>query len=130
MEPWEQFIIWSVFGWYRDGSERWIIKLRNGKTQDLRYTRRFRTLYLEVGRKNGKSFLCSGIGLYMLSADREGGAELVTYATKKDQARIIHKESVRMVQASPPLRKKLTLYRDNIHVEKTASKFEPLSSYA
>ena len=130
LEPWQQFALWSVFGWYRDDSERWVVHLKSGVVQDTRFTRRFRTFYLEVARKNGKSFLGSGIGLYMLSADREPGAEVVTYATKKDQARIIHKESVRMVQASAPLSKKLTLYRDNIHVLKTASKYEPLSSDA
>lgn len=128
LEPWEQFILWVVFGWYRDGSERWIIKIRGGGIEDSRWTRRFRTLFLSVGRKNGKSTLAAGIGLFMLSADREPGAEIYTYATKKDQARIIHAEAIRMVRVSRQLSRRLTVYRDNIHIKKTASKFEPLGS--
>jgi len=55
LEPWQQFILWVLFGWMRaDG------------------TRRFRSAYVEVARKNGKSTLCSGIGLYALVADGGG----------------------------------------------------------
>lgn len=128
LEPWQQFVLWCAFGWYRDGSERWLIHIKGGGVEDTRFTRRFRTLFLSVARKNGKSTLAAGIGLYMLSADREPGAEIYTYATKRDQARIIHAEAVRMVGASRQLSRRLTVYRDNIHRQKTASKFEPLGS--
>ena len=111
LEPWQQFILWCVFGWKRaDGS------------------RRFRTMYEEVARKNGKSTIAAGIGLYMLAADREGGAEVYSAATKRDQARITHAEAVRMVQASKPLSKRLKIYKDNIHIGKSASKYEPLGA--
>lgn len=128
LEPWQQFALWVLFGWMRDGSDRWIIKIKGGGTEDSRWTRRFRTFYLSIARKNGKSTLASGIGLYMLSADREGGAEVYSYAPKRDQAKIIHEEAVRMVRASKSLSKRLTLYKDNINILKTASRFMPLSS--
>lgn len=110
LEPWQQFIFWVVFGWKRasDGM------------------RRFRTAYMEVARKNGKSTMISGAGLYLLDADGEPGAEIYTAATKKDQAKITHSEATRMVKASPLLRKRIGIFKDNLHVEKTASKFEPL----
>lgn len=109
LEPWQQFHLWCLFGWRRaDG------------------TRRFRTSYLEVARKNGKSTMAAGVGLYLLVADDEPGAEIYTGATKRDQARIIHAEAVRMVKQSPTLRNSLTLYKDNIHDTKAFSKFEPL----
>lgn len=109
LEPWQQFHLWVLFGWKRaDG------------------TRRFRTAYLEVARKNGKSTMAAGVGLYLLVADGEPGADIYTGATKRDQARIIHAEAVRMVKQSPALQKKLTLYKDNIHDISTFSKFEPL----
>lgn len=109
LQPWQQFHLWALFGWRRaDG------------------TRRFRTSYLEVARKNGKSTMAAGIGLYLLVADGEPGAEIYTGATKRDQARIIHAEAVRMVRQSPELRNSLTLYKDNIHNTTTFSKFEPL----
>lgn len=109
LEPWQQFIIWVLFGWKRaDG------------------LRRFRTAYQEIARKNGKSTVASGIGLLLFDADGEPGAEVYTAATKKDQAKITHSEATRMVKASAFLRKRIAVYKDNLHVEKTASKFELL----
>lgn len=111
LEPWQQFIVWSLFGWKREDG-----------------TRRFRTSYLEVARKNGKSTLAAGIGLYLLVADNEPGAEIYSAATKKDQAVITHGEATRMVKSSRALRKRVTVFRNNLHIQNTASKFEPLSS--
>lgn len=108
-EPWQQYIKWCVYGWYRDDG-----------------TRRFRTVYEEVARKNGKSTDLSVDGLYLLGFDGEPGAEVFNAATKRQQARIIHGESVRMVKSSPALRKLLQVFKDNIHIRETASKFEPL----
>jgi phage terminase large subunit-like protein len=109
LEPWQQFILRTLFGWKRaDG------------------TRRFRTAYLEVARKNGKSTLLSGVGLYLLDADGEAGAEIFTAAVKRDQARITHGEATRMVKTSPSLRKRLKVVKDNIFIAGTAAKFEPL----
>ncbi len=111
LEPWQQFILWALFGWMRaDG------------------TRRFRTAYLEIARKNGKSTLAAGIGLLLLVADGEPGAEIYAAATKRDQAKIVWSEAMRMVQGSPSLRKVVSVYRssNNLNVPGSASKFEPL----
>lgn len=109
LEPWQQFIVANLFGWKRpDG------------------TRRFRTAYLEVARKNGKSTFASGIGLYLMNADGEGGAEIYSIATKRAQAKITFDEATRMVKSSPFLRRRVVSFRDNLHVKDTASKFEPL----
>ena len=111
--PWQQFMISSLFGWKRsDGS------------------RRFRTLFCAVGRKNGKSATCSGLGLAMLDFDQEPAAEVYFSATKRDQARICHVEAERMVKASPHLKKRIGIHRNNLHVKSTGSKAEPLSSEA
>jgi phage terminase large subunit-like protein len=111
LQPWQQFIVASIFGWKRaDG------------------TRRFRTVYIEVPRKNGKSTLLAAIALYLLVADGEPGAEIYSAATKKDQARIIFSEAERMVRQSPSLRKYITSFRDNLHIPGTASKFQPLAT--
>lgn len=108
-EPWEQAILWILFGWLRaDG------------------TRRFRLAYVECARKNGKSTLLAALGLYLLIADHEPGAEVYSAATKRDQARIVHLEARRMVRSSPVLRKRIKTFRDNLHIPDTAAKFEPL----
>lgn len=109
LEGWQMFLLWVMFGWKR--------------TDGLR---RFRTAYIEIARKNGKSTLAAGIGLYLLDADGEPGAEIYTAATKRDQARIVHQEAVRMVRKAPALSKRLKLFKDNIHSPVTFSKYEPL----
>jgi len=107
----QKFIIGSVFGWKRaDG------------------TRRFRYVYLELPRKSGKSTLLAGLGLDMLLCDDEPGAEIYCVATKKEQARIIFDEAKRMVASSPDLANEIDRFKLNMSVDRTASKFEPLSS--
>lgn len=109
LEPWQQFILWVLFGWKReDGS------------------RRFRICYLEVPRKNGKSTVAAGVGLYLMVADNEPGAEIYSVATHREQAKITHSEATRMVKASQALQKRCKIYVDNIHIPNTASKFQPL----
>lgn len=111
LEPWQQFILYCLFGWRRaDGF------------------RRFREAYVEVSRKNGKSTLAAGIGLYLFAGDGEPGAEVYCAATKKDQARIVFKEAERMRKASPALAKRIQQFRDNMCIPGTASKFEPLGA--
>lgn len=113
LEPWQQFVIWVLFGWKRQDG-----------------TRRFRTAYLEVARKNGKTTLLAGIGLYLFYPDGEPGAEIYTAATKRDQARISHGEATRMVKSSPALRRRIGVFKDNLHIIDTACKFEPLGADA
>jgi phage terminase large subunit-like protein len=111
--PWEQFILWVLFGWKRaDGF------------------RRFRTAYIEVARKNGKSTLSAGVGFYLFFADGEPGAEVYCAATKKDQASRIFDEAAEMRKKSPSLAKRIVKFRDNMHVAATGSKFEPLGADA
>jgi phage terminase large subunit-like protein len=50
----------------------------------------YRTLYLEVPRKNGKSTLAAVIALYLLTHDREAGAEVVSAAADREQARAVY----------------------------------------
>lgn len=109
LEPWQQFIKWASFGWKREDG-----------------TRRFRTVYEEVARKNGKTTDAAGTGLYLMVGDGEQGAEVYAAATKRDQARICHGEATRMVEASPALASRITVFRNNLHIAGTASKFEPL----
>lgn len=115
LSPWQQFILWVLFGWKRaDG------------------LRRFRTAYIEVPRKNGKTTLMAGIGLYLMVADGEPGAEVYSAATKRDQAKLSWDEAVRMVKSSPALSKMIRHWRasDTLVVEATASKFQPLGADA
>lgn len=117
LEPWEEFdIIRPIFGWKRaDG------------------TRRYRTAYVSVARKNGKSPIAAGVGDYMLTADGEPAAEVYTAATTRDQARIVLNYAGHMVVQSPELRQWIQVYkaRDDFHslsVLRTGSRFMALSA--
>jgi phage terminase large subunit-like protein len=90
--------------------------------------RRFKETLFLVARKNGKSTMLAGIALYMLIADNEGGAEIYSVATKKDQARIIFTEAVNMVKQSPALSKHIHKRKSDMYMPLTFSKMEPLAS--
>jgi phage terminase large subunit-like protein len=107
--PWQQFIKWNIYGWMKSDG-----------------TRRFRTVYEECARKNGKSTDLATDGIYLAFFDNEPGAQVFTAATKKDQAIIIHRASTRMVKASPSLRRRISIFKNNLNVDTTASKYEPL----
>lgn len=90
--------------------------------------RRCREVFTLEGRKNGKSTEMAGIGNYMLVGDGEGGAEIYSVATKKDQARIVFTEAVNMVSQSPALSKHVKKRKTDLYFPVTFSKFEPLAS--
>jgi phage terminase large subunit-like protein len=113
LEPWQVFILSTVFGWVKSDGKR-----------------RFRRSYIEVPRGNAKSTLSSAVGLYMLAADREGGAEVYSLATTRDQARIVFGDAQTMARLSPGFRNRFTVNvgAHNMHVLQTGSKFEALSA--
>lgn len=90
--------------------------------------RRCREVFTLVGRKNGKSTEKAATGLYMMIGDGEGGAEVYSVATKKDQARLVFTEAVNMVSQSPALSKHIKKRKTDLYFPVTFSKFEPLAS--
>lgn len=108
LEPWQLFRIWVLFGWQKDG------------------VRRFRTAYEEVARKNGKTTEASGLGLYMLGFDGEGGAEAYSVATKEDQARLVFSEAVRMTEKSGKLGGLAETYKKSIAIPAKDASWKPL----
>ncbi len=115
LEPWQAFVVGSIFGWKR----------LNGQ-------RRFRWAYIETGKGSGKSPLAAGVGLYMLTADGEARAEVYAAATKKDQAMVLFRDAVAMYQLSQELRARLTPSGGNPIWQLTylakASWFKPISN--
>lgn len=89
--PWQKFVVGSLFGW-----------------QGVDGYRRFRVAYVETAKGSGKSPLAAGIGMKGLVADNEPRAEIYSAATKKDQAMILFRDAVAMVDQSPELAKRLT----------------------
>jgi len=88
---------------------------------------RHRTALIGMARKNGKSALGSGIGLWSLIMGPEGG-EVYSCAADKDQARIVFSDAKRMIEAEPELAELCNVYRDAIEVPATGSVYRVLSS--
>ena len=89
LEPSQKFICGSLFGW------KWI---KTGK-------RRFRRAYIEQGKGNGKSPMVGAIGLYGMVSDGEAGAQVYAAGATKEQAGILFRDAVGMVDKAPSLDK-------------------------
>ena len=90
--------------------------------------RKYQKSILFVARKNGKSTLAAGIGLYMLTSAGEVGAEVYSVATKKEQAKIVWEEARRMVKKSPALFKRIRTLINGLFYDNTESFFKALAS--
>lgn len=112
MEPWQVFMTCALFGWKRKKDN----------------TRRFRRLLLLVPRKNGKSAWAAAIGLYMLVADGEHGAEVYSGATTEKQAWEVFRPARLMALKRPDMcaHYGLGVNASNLHVLKNESRFDPL----
>lgn len=111
LELWEKALLATAFGFI-----------------DIEGYRQYRETLLIVGKKNGKSLLASGVGLYMLHADGEPGPEIYAVATKRDQAKIIWQEAKRMVRKSPALAKRTRSLVAELDSDWNDGVFKPLAS--
>ena len=113
LEPWQCFLLTTLFGW----------KAKAGN-------RRFRSAYVEVARGNGKSTLLSGIGLFCLCADHEPGAEVYSFATTREQAKIVFGDAQTMARGNRALQEAygLEVTAHALYVPATNSTFQAKSA--
>lgn len=90
--------------------------------------RKYKKTIFFVARKNGKSVLDSAIATYMLTKDNEGGAEIYSVATKREQSKIVWEESKRMIKKSPILAKRIRCLIGGIYYDANDSYFRALAS--
>jgi phage terminase large subunit-like protein len=114
LEPWQSFNLTTIFGWLRRDN----------------HARRFRLVYLEVGRKNAKSTIASGLGLYLLAADGEPGAVVVSAATTRDQAKLCFIDAQQIARRVPGFRRAfgVRVLANAITQDRSGSTFKPLSA--
>lgn len=112
LEGWQCFALINAFGWLR-------------KSDGLR---RFREAVTIVPRKNGKSIVSAGVGLYMLCADGEHGAEIYSGARTEKQAWEVFRPAKLMAERRPDLLQHygVEVNASNIHIIGNGSRFEPL----
>ena len=111
LEDWQKKIIGDLFGW----------KQENG-------LRKYRTAFIEVGRKNGKSTLCAAIGIYMLFSDDERGSEIYSAAGDRQQAGIVFEIAKQMILHSKELTKRAKVFRNSITNESKGNFYQAISS--
>jgi phage terminase large subunit-like protein len=88
-----------------------------------------RTAIWSMARKNGKSALITGLGLWFLFNGDEGG-EVYSCAAEKEQARITFGDARKIIEREPELAAMCNIYRDVIEVPSTGSIWRVLSSEA
>lgn len=95
-------------------------------------SRQYRTAYIELAKKNGKSEIAAGVALYFLLADREMGGEVYSAAADKGQASIVFGVAAQMVRQNAKLtsRCKIIDSTKRITVQKTASFYGAVSADA
>lgn len=113
LEDWQCFVLGVPHGWL--GLDRY---------------RRFRTVYIEVPRKNAKTTLSAPVALDKLTADGEQGAEVVIAATKKDQAKIAFSIAKSMVKKSEGFRTEFSVMSrvNEVMCLETDSVMKPIDS--
>lgn len=111
LAPWQRKVVRQLFGW----------KGADG-------LRRFRAVWLEIPRGNGKSTFASAIGDYLLIADNEPSAMIYSVASNRDQAALVYNDARDMVEQHPALRAVIECHDKGMLVGSTKSRFIPLGS--
>ena len=113
--PWQEKIIRDVFGTVRD--------------EDLSM-RQYNQVYIEIGKKNGKSELGAALALNMLINDDEWKAEVYSCASDRQQAAIVFDVAVDMVKQNPTLSKLIKIIPSTKRMvyQPTGSIYQVLSS--
>lgn len=92
MLPWQEQLIRDIFGIVKPDGYR-----------------QFRTAFVEICKKVGKSELAAAVALYLLYADNEPSAEVYGAAADRQQASIVFDVARQMVEMSPALLKRSKL---------------------
>ncbi len=110
LEPWQAFLICSIFGWVLKSSG----------------LRRYTEANIFVPRKNGKTVIAAGIGIEMFVADGEPGAEVYAGATNRDQADEVYSPAAKMVRRAEGFKEwfGITIGKLSMYVLDEGSKFE------
>lgn len=108
------WIICHIYGFYWKGTDNRVIK----------------NVYIELARKNGKSFFAAAMALYNLIADGESNAEIELVANSTKQAKIVFQMCKYLVDGLDRRKKYFKTFRDNIRFDTTKSFLQVLSSDA
>jgi len=91
LSPYQQFTLYNIFAWKK-------------RTATGQLVRVIKTVYEKVARKNGKTAVLAGLGLYCQACDGEQGPQIYIGATKKEQAFICWEQAKEFINTSRELR--------------------------
>ena len=94
-EPWQAWVLYVFYGWKRKSNDK----------------RRFKYLYIEVPRKNGKTTFMAACTLYHMLKDDENAPEVYYAATKERQARLCLDEARHIAQQTPEVKKRMVVWK-------------------
>lgn len=97
LEDWQKEFIHQLFG-----------------TMNANGLRQYRTSYVQIPRKNGKSNLSAALALAALFVDKEQGAEIYCCASSRDQAKIVFEVAKQMVRNSKVLSRECNVFQNSI----------------
>ena len=89
--------------------------------------RQFREVFLEIGRKNGKTLIAAAISEYMMVFDDEYGARIFFCAPKLDQAMLCYNAFFQMVQSEPEISSQCKKRRTDVYFSTTNSSAQPIA---
>ena len=112
LEPWQYWLVCNIYGFQRKETKKRLI----------------RTVYIEIARKNGKSFFAAALCLYHLIADGEPAAEVLLAANSKEQSKISFEMCSVLARQLDPKATYLEPFRDNIRLQATNSKLKCLAA--
>ena len=114
LEQWQADIVSNIFGWKRVSDD----------------TRRYRTAFIALPRKNGKTTFAAGLALYASLCDGELGGQAINAAADREQARLCFDVAKGMINNEPILEERCKVYKNSIVIPNTGSSYKVVSSEA
>lgn len=117
LAPFQKFVIGSIYGWYRDGTD----------------FRRFTKATVSLSRKQGKTLINAGMGIWELIAGKPKVNRNITLSSNsREQSMIlfnmVKQQTDKLVSQSPALRKQIRQVRNEISYAPDYSVIKPTSS--
>lgn len=113
LEDWQKEFISTLYGTLNDDG-----------------TRQYRTAYVQIPRKNGKSNLSAALALAELFVGGEKGAEIYCCASSRDQAKIVFDVCKQMIKNSAVLSRSCQVYQNSIVLKNSNSFLKAVAAEA
>ncbi len=114
LAPHQQFMLYNIYGWQR-------------KNEFGESVRLIKNTYEKVAKKNGKTAVEAGDGLFAMAFDMEQGAEVYIGATKEEQAKLCFGQASDFINKSSILQNLgFRVYQKEIRFFHTNSFMKPL----